>query len=173
MSFKSKDLAYEKKQPAFLQRIRNAQVDSGVDTDRHERQIARPRGAPKATNDDDDAPTYVMDDSNNTLSKQEYEALLAEEKAQENNVKIEDAAAQADLVKPVAVSGSAQDAKAESRAKQEVTEVGKTQKKRKAARVIGGDDEADQATDSGEKADKPMKKTRKKVKAVTLSFGGE
>jgi hypothetical protein len=183
MSFKSKDLAYDAKEPAFLRRIRGRQAGTGVDSDRHERPIARPRGAARATNDDDDAPTYVVEDSNTTLSKEEYEALLKEEQGPsgeaEKNGSVEDKFAESSGVAARQESGTGEVAavveeEAKMRTKQEVTEVGGQQKKRKAARVVGiaGDEETNGAEeDEGEP--KRVKQVKRKIKPVKLSFDGE
>ena len=182
MSFKSKDLAYNAKEPAFLQRIRGHQSGNGVDSDRHERPIARPRGAARATNDNDDAPTYVVEDSNTTLSKEEYEALLKEEKGPdlkaEKDQSVQDKFADSSGVFAKQESGAgevaAEEEEAKLRTKQEVTEVGGQQKKRKAARVVGvaGDEEAKDA-EKDEAEPKRVKQIKKKVKPVKLSFDGE
>lgn len=170
MSFKSKDLAYNAKQPAFLARIRNQHT--GQDADRHERPIARPRGALRTADDDDeDAPTYVLDEeAGNTLSKKEYEDMVAKEKsgaqdkAEEQKDKTED--------------GNKEDINQEpeknsTRKKQDVSEAGFAQKKRKAGKILGGDDEdAENAEEDSTKAKpKPMKKAKTKSKTVKLSFG--
>lgn len=183
MSFKSKDLAYNAKEPAFLQRIRGHQSGNGVDSDRHERPIARPRGAARANNDDDDAPTYVVEDSNTTLSKEEYEALLKEEQGAsskaESNQDVQDKFAISSNVSAKQESGAGETAAVEEgeanlRSKQEVTEVGGKQKKRKAARVLGiaGDEEVNDAKED-EVGSKRAKQVKKKVKPVKLSFDGE
>ena len=183
MSFKSKDLAYDAKEPAFLQRIRGHQSGKGVDSDRHERPIARPRGAARANNDDDDdAPTYVVEDSNTTLSKAEYEALLTEEPkslsgAAGRDPTVQDKFAESPGIPTKQEGGAAEVAavdEAKSRTKQEVTEVGGQQKKRKAARVVGvaGDDGAKDA-EKDEVEPKRVKQVKRKVKPVKLSFDAE
>ena len=183
MSFKSKDLAYDAKEPAFLQRIRGHQSGSGVDSDRHERPIARPRGAARANNDDDDAPTYVVEDSNTTLSKEEYEALLKKEQGAsdvtEKEQSVQDKFAESSGIPAKQENGGAAEVAAvegdaKSRTKQEVTEVGGQQKKRKAARVVGivGDDEA-KDVEEDEIETRRVKQVKKKSKLVKLSFDGE
>ena len=183
MSFKSKDLAYNAKEPAFLQRIRGHQSGTGVDSDRHERPIARPRGAARATNDDDDAPTYVVEDSNTTLSKEEYEALLKKEQGAsgeaEKDQSVQDKFAESSEVSAKQEDGAggvdAKEEEAKLRTKQEVTEVGGQQKKRKAARVVGGagDEEMRDGAEKDEVEPKRVKQVKKKVKPVKLSFDGE
>jgi len=183
MSFKSKDLAYNAKEPAFLQRIRGHQSGNGVDSDRHERPIARPRGATRATNDDDDAPTYVVEYSNTTLSKEEYEALLKKEQdtdpEAEKDQSVQDKFAESSGVSAKQEGGAGETAAVEEeaklRTKQEVTEVGRQQKKRKAARVVGvAGDEGANSREQDEAEPKRVKQVKKKkVKPVKLSFDGE
>lgn len=62
----------EPKEPAFLRRLRNEH--GGGDSARHERQLPR-RKRHQAENDEEDLPAYVDGDSNNTISKAEYDAL--------------------------------------------------------------------------------------------------
>lgn len=63
----------EPKEPAFLRRLRN-EHGSG-DSARHERQL--PRQKRHAEDDEEDLPAYVDGDSNNTISKAEYDALYS------------------------------------------------------------------------------------------------
>ena len=70
-------------EPAFLRRLRAKH--GGGDSARHERPLARPRKQVK--DGEDDQPTYVVEGSQDTLSKAEYEALMGtanDEKQDEN-----------------------------------------------------------------------------------------
>lgn len=168
MSFKSKDLAYNAKQPAFLARIRNQHT--GSDADRHERPIARPRGALRtADQEDDDAPTYVLDEEGgDTLSKEEYEAMLAKEKASSDETKEK----QEGKAERAVEQGENEAAKEDgARKKQDVTEAGFAQKKRKAVKVVGASDAENEAEDGEGVKKKPVKKAKTKAKTVKLSFG--
>ncbi|KAK3111465.1 hypothetical protein LTR53_013252, partial [Teratosphaeriaceae sp. CCFEE 6253] len=68
---KAKDLSYDSALPPFLQRLHDQKAGRG-DTDRHEHALARPRKA--KDHDEDDGPT-VVDDSGETVSKEQYETL--------------------------------------------------------------------------------------------------
>jgi len=146
-----------------LRKLRDQQA--GRDTDRHEHQIARPK-RPKV-DADDDGPTYVNEDSNTTLSKEEYQALLAAEGS---------AAISATITapKPLEVT-STQDEPAAmkegepAQKSQEIVEIGKNQKKRRAARMIVADDESEPSPLPAAKEPKKVKK----AKAIKLSFDAE
>ncbi|KAJ8604554.1 hypothetical protein MRB53_041777 [Persea americana] len=143
------------REPAFLRRLRDQQA--GRDSDRHERQIARPQRLKIAKAEDDDAPTYVDEDTNEVLSVADYKALVvAEGKLEREEAKDEVASA----------SDAAEVLKGETSKLDSTIEAGISQKKRKAARIVA-DDDADLATAD---ARKPKMKPKKKVKAVTLSF---
>jgi len=133
--------------------------------------------------DEDDAPIYVDEGTNETLSKAEYEALVATENAAKNeDVKKVEHAGAADLVG--AEKGAANtdgqpdderdDGAAESlRQKQSVTEAGKTSKKRKAIKAVGAVEDAEDAHDVEEKKKQLVKRPKSKAKAVVLSFAAD
>jgi hypothetical protein len=172
MSFKAKDLQYDDRQPAFLRRLRSEISGSVDDPDRQINHVARPKGPSRLKNDDeDDGPTYVMEDTNESLSKAEYEALV--------NGKKDDEVPKTDgsTAKDTVVDDDS------TRVKQKVAAIGGAVKKRKAAKIVGddGDDmgENEKSTDATEAipknsrpdAKRPVKK--KKAKAIKLSFGNE
>lgn len=185
---KSKNLQYTSTEPAFLQRLRAQQFSGGADPDRHERQIARPRLAKRGKDDDDDddddAPTYVLDESGDAVSKEEWEAMVARQKGGEGKEDGEMHKATGDDVTGMSEKEKNKDGDKEEKEKgveatrskkQEVTEVGQAQKKRKVARVVGGDEEEDEKNkedNTNDTATKPLaKKVKKKAKPVKLSFG--
>lgn len=160
---KSKDLSYDQSLPPFLQRLRahNTGYGDDGDPDRHERPLARPK---KAKNpDEDDGPTFV-DESGETVSKEDYEKQLkgnAEGEEGEGNVTGElkgDGKPEASGALP---------ADSAPRVEQKVTD-GTAVKKRKVAKVIGDEDEADGAEKSG--PSKLVKKAKKKAKPIKLAF---
>ncbi len=59
-------------EPAFLRKLKG---EYGGDSVRIERPLARPRKQ-KVGEDEDEGPTYVQEDSNDTISKSEYDALV-------------------------------------------------------------------------------------------------
>lgn len=170
---KSKDLSYDSNLPPFLQRLHDQNAGRG-DTDRHERAIARPKRA-KDSNEDD-GPT-VVDDSGETLSKDDVEKLTAETASKD------DAPGVTGEIDPNAepkVSGAlpsgeqsvSSAASGVHRTDQKVTD-GTTQKKRKLGKAIGDDDGANEETEPQEASTikKSVKKVKKKAKPVKLAFG--
>jgi hypothetical protein len=110
--------------------------------------------------DEDDAPTYVLDDTKESLTKEEYEALVSGK-----DVK--------DKVDIGADDVSKDEAKEpDPKQKDKITEVGAGSKKRKAAKIIS--EEQDQDAKAPHQTDvKVTKKPKKKGKAVKLTFGDE
>lgn len=64
----------ESNEPAFLRKLRS-EYGRGVDPDRHQHPLARPRKQ-NTTDGADDEPTYVHEDTLDTITKDEYTALL-------------------------------------------------------------------------------------------------
>ncbi|KAI4719976.1 hypothetical protein E4T48_03822 [Aureobasidium sp. EXF-10727] len=176
-NIKSKDLSYDKSasQPAFLQRLRD-QNSAITSTGRHEQPIARAR-LPKNNDDNDDAPTYVVEGSSETLTKAEYEKLAlgdddsnGEAEAKFSEVK--------DLVtgeltgdEPKA-SGALPDGDDAPVRASVTVDAGTATKKRKVGKVVGADDE-DSANKTPNKDESKPKKLKKKGKPIKLSFGDE
>ena len=174
MSFKSKDLHFEAEQPAFLRRLRGQVTGVTDDPDRHVRPVALPK-KPKQ-DDQDDAPTYVLEGSDATISKEEYATLTgtkdAGQQGQENVT--EDA-------QPIATGpqlpqdGQKNQSDATSK-RQKMADVGISSKKRKAAKIVEENSEEEDSVDRN-KVTKPIasagKKPKKKAKAIKLSFGDD
>ncbi|KAF2015023.1 hypothetical protein BU24DRAFT_226873 [Aaosphaeria arxii CBS 175.79] len=161
MSNKAKGLTYQAAEPAFLQRLRGGLA--GEDSARHERPIPRNKRLQK-DDDEDDAPTYVLEDTNQSLSKAEYDALVAGEDQPKDAPADEDQAA---------AGGEKKDASSQQ-SKDKIAEVGKMTKKRKAIKVIGADAEDEEDSKPNAKPDgKAVKKPKKKAKVVKLSFGDD
>ena len=175
-NIKSKDLTYDKNasQPAFLQRLRdqNSAISS---SGRHEQPIARAQRAKNPNNDDDDAPTYVVEGSSETLTKAEYEKLTSgdtdDAKDKFGDVK--------DMVtgeltgdSPKASGALPDEDDAPTRASVTV-DAGKATKKRKVAKVVGGDDGDEAPAKDTSKDESKPKKLKKKGKPIKLSFGDE
>ncbi|RAK95247.1 DUF4604 domain-containing protein [Aspergillus ibericus CBS 121593] len=162
MSFKSKDLAYDAKEPAFLQRLKS---QYGNTSGRLERPIARPR-KPRDDNDDD-GPTYVDEESNEIISKEEYEALVRGEDDKEDE----------DAKKDPEQSGTGEDGKPNAKteadapiSKQNLAEIGGP-RKRKQGKVVGEENTTEEAEEAQQKEPdtrKPRPKTKKKK--IKLSF---
>lgn len=151
----------EKQEPAFLRKLRGEYGGNSSNVS-----IARPRKA--KNDDDDDAPTYVDEESNEVLSKKEYEALVNGDTAGK------EAQAEGDD-QPQGTDGhpagdGEKSGKESEREKQKVAEVGEP-KKRKQVKVVGDDDvdEADKRT--GKKEDsREASRPRGKKKKIKLSF---
>jgi hypothetical protein len=168
---KSKDLSYDNSLPPFLQRLHAQKAGLG-DQDRHERPVARPKRA-KAYEEEDE-PT-VVDESGETVSKADLEKMTANPDLQTDddggNVtgKLDDPG-------EALAAGALQDQATVPRSDQKVTD-GTATKKRKVAKVVGGENDApnqeDTATTKDEdesRAKKATKKTMKKMKPIKLAF---
>ncbi|OCK82562.1 hypothetical protein K432DRAFT_324002 [Lepidopterella palustris CBS 459.81] len=161
MSFKARNLSYDAKEPAFLRRLRGEA--SGLDSDRHERHIPRPKKAKQDDGDDD--PTYVLEESNQTLSKAEYEALLAGKDLDDQDTDANTKEGESGPAKPSEDNSSKP--REGPQAKQRLTEVGKGVNKRKAAKIVGEESNDGEALPQDRK---PTKKPKKRAKAIKLSF---
>ncbi|KAF3049277.1 hypothetical protein E8E11_003722 [Didymella keratinophila] len=159
MSFKAKDLHFDNSQPAFLQRLRGQM--QGEDSARHERPI--PRNKRLKQEDEDDAPTYVLEDTNQSMTKEEYEEFIGKKKTEEDG----------DPEQKDTMTESTKDDSVKP--KDKITEIGASSRKRKAAKIISDEPEADKdGPKEVKKADsKTVKKPKKKGKAVKLTFGDE
>ncbi|KAK5013150.1 hypothetical protein BJ546DRAFT_310082 [Cryomyces antarcticus] len=171
MSFKAKNLEYDANEPAFLRKLR---AQHAGNDGRHERPLPRPKRA--KNEDEDDGPTYV-DESNDTLSKAEYDALVSGGDAKVDSLKGGREGGEESEEAPKAASdanGKGERNEGEEgpvASKQRVTEVGGVRKKRKAVKIIGqGDDEQEKGALDAEKV---TKRPKKKTKAINLSFGDE
>lgn len=175
MSIKSKDLSFNKQEPAFLRRMREANSGLG---DRHERPIARPQRMRDPNAEEEDAPTYV-DEDGGTLSKAEYEVLLKDEQEAEASG-LGDAADPKEDVggcvegELIGTDPKASGAIKDDGNKQQVVDVGGPSKKRKVVKVIGAEDEDASEGKDGDDVKKPTtKKPKKKGKPIKLSFGDD
>jgi len=169
------NLQYEAQEPAFLRRLR--EQNSGQSADgRHERPVARAR-KPKA-DDEEDAPAYVDENSNETLSKTEYEALL---KTESKSVGGETSGAKdvnEDETPGVTGELTGTEPKVagalpeEEKKKSTTKEATVGSKKRKSAKVVGNDEE-DQNEEQAQKSTTASKKQKRKGKPIKLSFDDE
>ena len=134
---------------------------------RHERPLARPRKQ-VTEGDVDDEPTYVVEESQDTLSKQEYENLVQKEELNgEGQIRqIEFSEASVSKETPES-AGKAHLDNTLDVTTEKAAAVGGTKKKR-IITAIGADDNGD--NESSEKI-KPFK--AKKSKKVKLSFDEE
>ncbi|KAL4802158.1 hypothetical protein BDV18DRAFT_147611 [Aspergillus unguis] len=161
MSYNAKNLAYDAKEPAFLQRLRGQYGNTSGGLDRPISQ--RPRKT--KVDNEDDGPTYVDAESNEVISKEDYEAMVkgGDEQSEqpENGAKDKDAAADE--------NGDSKQKEGAS-SKQNLAEIGGP-RKRKQAKVVGDDVQETEGEDAKPKepaARKPDQK--KKKKKIKLSF---
>ncbi|KAL4816871.1 hypothetical protein BDW67DRAFT_184337 [Aspergillus spinulosporus] len=166
MSFNAKNLAYDSKEPAFLQRLRSQFGNSSGG-------LERPSQRPRRVRDDkdDDEPTYIDAESNEVISKEDYEAMVKcgdpETKQPKNGVEDRDAVANQDE----------DSKKAETTiSKQKLAEIGGP-RKRKQAKVVGDEVEGNEAegVEKEEVLPKELglqnpKQKKKKKKKIKLSF---
>lgn len=157
----------EAKEPSFLRKLR--EENGGGGSLRHERPLARPRKQ-RAGDEDDDQPTYVDEESRDTISRAEYESLLGRQ-TRSDNAAIRSKLDGTEVVQP-SIAGEVEDDGDEKtvRIKQQVAVIG-AQKRKKVAKVIGDDtqdhkDTGNKIVSTESRADKKPNK-RKKVK---LSF---
>lgn len=170
MSFNSKNLTYgklishaiftisitncslEKKEPAFLRRLKGEYGDGGTTP-----QARRPAKSRLALEDDE--PTYVDEESNEVITKEEYAAMLDNSNKGEGRNKTEEAEIEGNTTQ----KHSPQNKVNGKETKQKVVEIG-TAKKRKQRRAIG---EVSQETETP-----PVKKSQKskQKKKIKLSF---
>ena len=187
----SKGLEYEASEPAFLRKLRE---QHGGGDGRHERPVPRPRKARTAADEDDDAPAYVMEDSNDSLSKEDYTKLLASEGKPISGVSADTAQVddnEGDNDESIGISGrlagsapTASGAIVEDRNNvsqtepraQRIAEAGRSSKKRKVAKAVGSDEADDKVKQNGatECAQSiPNKKAKKKAKPIKLAFNDD
>ena len=166
---KSKDLSYESTLPPFLQKL-HAQKAGRGDLDRHEQPIARPKRA--KAHEEEDEPT-VVDEAGETISKAELEKLTGPEGSDvdsgDEKVKtVDDESAETNG------SGAIQDRL--QRVDQKVTD-GTATKKRKAAKVVGEDEDGPATVESEVRQEsnptKIIKKAKKKAKPIKLAFNDD
>jgi hypothetical protein len=113
--------------------------------------------------DEDDAPTYVLEDTNQSMTKEEYEEFIGKKDPKEDGK-----SEQEDVTKDLGKDELA-------KPKDKITEVGANTKKRKAAKIISDkqEDGKDESKDAKKDDTKTVKKPKKKAKAVKLTFGDE
>ena len=156
----------EAKEPNFLRRLR--EEHGGRDSARHERPLNRPRKQKAQEDDDDDAPTYVDEENQNTFSKAEYETLVNNRTTLDTELGAEGQEGKDMQARNVRGNLAMEDKTI--RSEQQLAEIG-SQKKRRAVKVIG-----DEMPDQMDAEKKPVLKTSRtekkpnKRKKVKLSF---
>lgn len=169
MTFNSKNLSYESNEPAFLRKLRSEY--QGGDSARHERPLARPRKHIK-DGEEDDQPTFVVEGSQDTLSKAEYEALMGvvSDEKHEGNEAVSDPQPGSKGEKPRECSTEFSDDS--TPAKQINASIGASNKRR-FAKIVGNEDEGPAESRDEDSARITKKPKAKKAKKVKLSFAEE
>ncbi|KAI9831348.1 MAG: hypothetical protein M1819_005122 [Sarea resinae] len=165
MSFNAKNLSYEKKEPSFLQKLKRDYA--GSDSHRHQIPIARPRR--QRDDDIDDEPVYVEEESNDTISKAEYDALLRQSAQKVSTERDHEPGEEQETTSHSEVAGAMLEAEEAPQIRQKITEVGAGSRKRKAPKVITEDDREPSISNTS----KPGKKKKSQKKSVKLSFGDD
>lgn len=153
----------EAKEPPFLQRLKNQY--GGANSSRHERPIPRPRRLQK--DEDDDAPTYVDEETNEVISKEEYESLVRGDKGEDTR---EEREHPNDETTSALTKEGADKLNSETEVtqqKQNIAEIGGP-KKRKQGRVVGEEDAPDEAEQRQESSS--SRKPKQEKKKIKLSF---
>lgn len=132
---------------------------------RLERPVERARKPRNPKDDDDNAPVYVDEESNEVISREEYKALVEGDapKQEENEVSSKG---------PVTAEGEGKtQSRGESTATKQsnLTEIG-GQKKRKQVKVVG---EEDKPETEEERSKAPVSRKPKKARKIKLSFDQE
>ena len=153
----------EAKEPSFLRKLR--EENGGGGSLRQERPLARPKKQ-SAGDDDDGEPTYVDEESQNTMSRVEYESLMGRQTSSDKEV-VSPELRGTEVTQPSIAGDVVDDDDKTVRTKQQVAEVG-AQKKRKAVKVIA--DDAEDHKDSEHKIVSGRIEKRPKRKKMKLSF---
>ena len=188
MSFNAKNLTYggrppsfnlpmvkltrpvESNEPRFLRKLKGQYNGGDV---RHERPPARPKR--NKDDDEEDAPTYVIEESHDTMTQSEYEALLDQTAPQKRNEQIGNSPSRHVDSTEKHANGDESSTQNLSNVKQQIVSIGASTK-RKSAKIVGDDDlkgvdGRNVETSAAPKTmKKPMKKPKKRVK---LSFDGD
>jgi hypothetical protein len=144
----------------------------GVDSVRHEHPAQRPRKPKNKDDEDDDAPTYVDEETNDTITKEDYEALLkgSEDKPETTGAEGDGDAGSGESKEPTASSAQASNTTDAPKTQEKMAEIG-SQKRKKQARVVGGDDDEVAAKEEAPRKDSSSSRRPKaKKKKVKLSF---
>ena len=155
MAFNSKNLQYDKNEPAFLRKLRGE-----YGNDRQTFQAARPKRN-RLANNEDDGPTMV-DEAGASVSKEDYEAMVNGKDGELEST---------DVMPEITHKSNNDEALQETpKEKRKVIDIG-ARRKRKQAKVIGEQNEGSDATeDTKEESVKQSKSTKKSKKKVKLSF---
>lgn len=157
----------ESKEPNFLRKLRSEHGSS----DRHERQLARPKK--QLIEKDDDQPSYVLEGSYYTMTKEEHDALVSgapDEDRRDKDIDIfkkTNGPTGENLDEQVASTPELEQQQTEN-----IAVVGGTNKRR-VAKVVCPDDERDEHGQKAIASEVRKNFKAKKNKRVRLSFDDE
>ena len=169
------DLFTEKGEPAFLRRLRGQYGGFNLNSPRQDQGVARPKKRLLSEDCDEDSPVYIDDTTRNTLSQEEYDALIKsdhepvkeplESEDVDKRSKIGDRSTQGQQDSP----GQVGPPPAMSCDVKGVASVGAKKKKRTG--IVVRDDEEEPVDDIITKSSKEIEKVRKKKpKRIKISF---
>lgn len=186
-----KNLSYDSSLPPFLQRLHHSSASHSAYRDgRHERAVARPKRARDADADQEDEPVFVDEETGEVVTAEEFRALGAGAGAGANaGAEGQQVGPTGDAEAAVGSTGKDEKGKGEEKEKEKHTAKIGVSRKRKAAKVVGGDESAEEDTKVGQlrdvenkKGDAAMLGTREKKgtgkgkdkgKKMKLSFGDD
>lgn len=167
MAFNAKNLTYESREPTFLRKLKSEY--GGSNADRHASQLARPRKQ-KDNDDDDDEPTYVDEESNDSITRAQYEAIL--KKQEQITLKTEQTETLKSNIAGAVAPYAAKDVASETLSRKELVAVIGGIGKRRLAKVIG-DDDLDHNGEERSEGTRVVARSTKKSKKIKLSFDDE
>ena len=156
-------------EPTFLRKLRS---EYEGDDARHERPLARPRKQ-QIGGDEDEEPTYVQEESHDTISKAEYDAMMknADVEKQTSKTVISKVESKDNLHAPTEDAGKSPHEPALSK-QQVVAGIG-VNTKRRFAKVVGEEDGTEDSQFEGSRPHDEKKSKLKKGKKIKLSFNEE
>lgn len=114
--------------------------------------------------DADDGPTYVDEESNEVVTKEEYEAMLRDAAGETDTQNTNE---QDSSDPTLASTGDETSEAAKSVPSQKVADIGAPKKKKKLGRLVADEDHTDEPDKQPKDSEPPKKKQKKKIK---LSF---
>jgi hypothetical protein len=176
-----KNLQYNTDLPPFLQRLHSNNTSHDG---RQEFNVARPKRARNAEEEAEDEPVYFDEATNHSMSKQEYDALVAAEEQPAEGSEAQERLENGGNTNKDVHAESDRGLEKEGRERERLAAIGGG-KKRKAVKIIGSDqdaiagDTAVAAVQGGKEALKSegraaeRSKAGKKGKKIKLSFGDD
>ncbi|KAL8710069.1 MAG: hypothetical protein Q9220_005341 [cf. Caloplaca sp. 1 TL-2023] len=174
MAFNAKNLTYESKPPAFLEKLRGAY--SGADKPPSQWPQPRPKKQPQADEDSDDDPVYVFDERiQEPMTRAQYQSLVRKSDAEQCPLKKEEIIGEnVDTPDTASLSSPAHLEEPVSKAIQveKLAAIGGSSKKR-SVRIVEDNTSGDEIRSPMSLSPNPAKQSLKKRKRPKLSFEGD